>query len=234
MKYLRILNFECNIQGVVKNFQKETIFLDDKVPLMNAMPISVETILKKNNNNKADEKILGRSVITLSGSCKMSECSLGNMVTDAMCYYSTKKRKTGNTWTRYPIAIVCGEFFRTDMPTRITRTSIRTALQHDRVSFLTITGEQLEHLLIKKMKLGNLTQISGVHFYYCRDEGDVRTFVTVRCTRCREPMYKRLEHRKTYRVMMNYNLAYIYFYGKHENKGPAIQGNLTLQQPISG
>ena len=81
-------------------------------------PRTVEDIKEWERAFRGDPLQLGKSQVLLDGnegSCRLMECSIGNLVTDAMVMGSMTPA-TDDKWTEAPIALVNAGSIRASMP----------------------------------------------------------------------------------------------------------------------
>lgn len=166
---------------------------------------------------KVSEIAIGNISVILDGRfCRLNECNIGNLITDAMVHkYASEYRGVG--WTDAPIAIIQGGGIRAsvahvNLPTTLTKGELLTVMPFDgNMVKVTINGsnilKMLEHAVASYFPLrapGQFLQVSGLRVEYDlhNPSGKRVRNVFVRCGKCGLPMYTTLNTSSIYNILM--------------------------------
>ncbi|KPJ15628.1 Protein 5NUC [Papilio machaon] len=176
-KYLGKLRIVFNSSGDIISFNGNPILLDNSIP----QDADILEIVNKYRKNvaKLTEVVVGKVSVVLDGqSCRLMECNMGNLITDAMVYKYASEYD-GKGWTDAPIAIIQGGGIRasiahTNLPTNITKGDLLIVMPFDgNMVKLSINGsniwKMLEHSVAGYLPLrspGEFLQFSGLKVEY--------------------------------------------------------------------
>lgn len=217
-KYLGKLELTFDSYGEILNYSGSPILLDHTIP-------QDQSLLKIINHYSAEvtritDEVVGSSIVILDGThCRIRECNIGNLITDAMVEYYVKYYKENNC-TNAPIAIIQSGRIRTSiahsgLPIPLTRGDWISVLPFSgNLVVLTINGsvllEALEHT-VKSWRIldapGQFLQVSGMEILYdlAKPPGSRVAKALARCSTCNK--LEIIKKNGEYRVMMP---AFIY------------------------
>lgn len=97
------LLLQVDANGAILSFAGQPILLNDTIP---RDPDVLDLLEKYRPTVSAyQERVIGNSRVFLNGTCKFSECNLGNMLADSMVHANVK-RYYGPNWTDASIAFL--------------------------------------------------------------------------------------------------------------------------------
>lgn len=149
----------------------------------------------------------------LNGTCRFSECNLGNFIADSMVR-SHASRYKGPNWTDASIAFIQGGGIRSSCPAGdITVFDLTTILPFEsKIMVISVTGNELLLALERSverysLEIGNgeFLQMSGIHVTYnlSKPSGSRVELVQTLCTECEVPRFYDLDISKTYKVIIS-------------------------------
>lgn len=220
-KYLGKLHLVFNSEGeIIKIIDGNPVLLDNTIP----QDPEVLQIINRYRDDvlKISEEFIGITLVILdSRRCRLEECNIGNLITDAMIdQYASQY--SGDNWTDTAIAFIQGGGIRTSIahvnkPANITKGELLAVMPFEgKTVKIKMTGEDLlkmlEHSVAKYFRErppGQFLQMSGLKVTYDlkNDPGSRVVDVQVRCSNCDIPSYSRLENDKEYNVLMPNFLA---------------------------
>lgn len=219
-KYLGKLYMVFNASGEIISYDGNPILLDNTVP----QDPEVLAIIEKYRDavNQVSEVVVGNTSIVLDMlSCKVKECNLGNLITDAMIYkYATEYH--GEGWTDAPMAVLQRGGIRSsiahiNLPAAVTMGDLLTVLPFDgHMVKLTVNGshiwKMLEHSVARYKPTkapGEFLQLSGIKVIYdLKKRPGMRVVkVTLRCGMCEVPEYRVLNRSQEYKILTTSFLA---------------------------
>lgn len=213
-KYLGKLYLTFNSEGEIVNYNGNPLLLDKSIP----QDAEVLAIVDKYSSEvtKTSEVVLGTTSIKIDGSsCRLKECNMGNLITDAMVHKYASEYK-GQGWTDAPIAIIQGGGIRSsiahiNLPANITRGDLLTVMPFDgSMTKITINGtnifKMLEHAVARYntiRPLGQFLQLSGlkVEYDFNRSPGMRVVKADARCGMCEVPEYFPVNRTKSYKIL---------------------------------
>lgn len=213
-KYLGKLHLTFNPDGEIVKYSGNPVLLNRSIP----QDPEVLAIVNKYSGEvaKTSEVVLGKTSIKLDGSsCRLKECNMGNLITDAMVHKYAAEYK-GQGWTDAPIAIIQGGGIRSSiahikLPANITRGDLLTVMPFDgSMTKITINGtnifKMLEHAVAKYntiRPLGQFLQFSGLNVEYDlnRSPGMRVVKAYARCGMCKVPEYFPVNETKSYNIL---------------------------------
>lgn len=180
--------------------------------------------------SKVSEKV-GQTKVFLEGSwreCRLGECAMGNVVTDAYVHgFIALSKWNGNQtgWTQYPIAITCGGDIRNSIDYRINDGLITLADVLSVVPF----GNSIQVVVVSGTKLksifensaakynptgdvleGRFLQVSGIRvtYDYMKPVGSRVIALRARCgSTCMVPKFEDVQEDQMYSVIVTNYLA---------------------------
>ncbi|KAJ0174737.1 hypothetical protein K1T71_009845 [Dendrolimus kikuchii] len=189
-KYLGKLRLVFNTTGEIIRFDGNPIILGNSIP----QDSEVLQIVNKYRSEvlKISEVVLGYTSVFLDGtSCRLKECNMGNLITDAMIYKYASEYK-GDGWTDSSIAIIQGGGIRAtishpNIPANVTKGDLLTVMPFDgNMARVEIDGNgiwnMLEHAVESYNRLrapGQFLQMSGLKVEYDFKNGAGRRVVKV-------------------------------------------------------
>lgn len=214
-KYLGKLHLVFNEDGEIIKMDGNPVLLDKSIPqdpdvlsIVNRYSASIK---------KVTEFVVGKTSVVLDGhSCRLLECNMGNLITDAMIHrYASEYKGVG--WTDAPIAIMQGGGIRAsivhlDKTTNVTKGDLLTVMPFDgSMVAVNVNGsivmQMLEHAVARynvKRPLAQFLQLSGINVVYdfAKKPGRRVVAVSTRCGECVLPTYAPLNKTKSYKILM--------------------------------
>lgn len=219
-KYLGKLQVRFDSEGEIISINAEPILLDASVT-QEAKALKIMTKYIGELAQKASD-IIGQTAVVLDGdSCKLEECNLGNLITDAMMYHYAL-RYEGERWTDAPVAIIPGgaigaSIAPSNRPASITRADLLAALPTEsHIVAVNMTGDillkMLEHSVASyspSNPMGELIQLSGIRVTYdlARESGSRVVNAVVRCWACFVPEFFEIDDFRYYKILMPVSMA---------------------------
>lgn len=219
-KYLGKLHITFNSDGEIISYNGNPILLDVTIP----QDSQVLKILNFYHDKvlKVTEQVIGNTLVFINGNtCRIKECNMGNLITDAMIYkYASTYR--GHGWTDAPIAVILSGGIRSSfrergLPSNITIGDLLLVMPFDGVLVkVAISGDailrMLEHSVHAYNPLypsGQLLQMSGMRVKYDLTQPPKKRVVNVslRCGKCLYPEYFTLNKTEEYNILMPAFLA---------------------------
>ncbi|XP_049775819.1 protein 5NUC-like [Schistocerca cancellata] len=217
-KYLGNLTVVFDQNGELKSFTGNPVLLNSSVEEDSEILKALEEWRAEVDNST--KEIIGKTRVLLDGAaehCRLFECNLGNLVTDAMVYTNAKSYH-GNGWTNAPIALFNGGGIRSSIDTssdgNVTKEDILTTLPFQNTLFFEkINGSQLLAALengvyyyeeVTTRGIGSFPQLSGLKVTYNikKPAGARVQEVLVLCGECRVPTYSPLIESDIYGVII--------------------------------
>ncbi|CAG9788627.1 unnamed protein product [Diatraea saccharalis] len=214
-KYLGKLHLIFNSDGELVSYNGNPILLDNNIPqdpdvLQIVDRYSVDIL-------KVTGVVIGKISVVLEGnSCRLRECNLGNLISDAMVFkYASEYNGPG--WTDAPVSIIQGGGIRasivnSNLPANVTKGELLHVMPFDgNMVVVSLNGsviwEMLEHSVAKyneKRPPGQFLQFSGLKVEYDFSKPPSRRVVKVliRCGLCTIPKYYSLNKFKSYNILM--------------------------------
>lgn len=214
-KYLGKLHITFNADGEIISFNGNPILLDKTIPQERDVLRLVNYYHE--NVRKITEEVIGITSVFVDGhTCRVKECNMGNLITDAMIYmYASIYR--GHGWTDAPIAVIHSggirtSFKRHDLPNNITKGDILQVMPFDGVIVkVTMNGnailKMLEYSVHNYKPLyakGMFLQVSGMRVIFDLKEPPNKRVkkVSLRCGNCLYPEFFALNQTKIYNILM--------------------------------
>ncbi|XP_071112387.1 snake venom 5'-nucleotidase-like [Haliotis cracherodii] len=213
-KYLGALEVTFDPEGVITSWGGNPVLLDNNTA-QDEMTLELMQPYKEGVANESGT-VVARSQVLLDGgksSCRLKECSLGNLITDAMVHQNLK-HSDSLEWSHVAIAFMHGGGIRASIPPGdVTMGDLQTVLPYrNTVDIVELRGkhvrETLEFTASKWVNTGRLfwgfLQVSGMKIVYDMQMpvGQRVIEVKVRCTNCSVPNYVDLEDTEVYKILM--------------------------------
>ncbi|XP_034651381.1 protein 5NUC [Drosophila subobscura] len=214
-KYLGKIHVQFDAEGNLIEFDGAPILLNASVTQEQDLLDLLEVY--RPNVTAVENSIVGYTKVYLEGGgvCRLRECNLGNLVTDAMIYARVLEDQGGEYWTDAPIALMQGGGIRApiekDAAGNITGSDLLAVLPFQNDLFITrLTGKTLlaalEHSATVRThdSNGGFLQMSGlqVEYNYNNDEGHRLVSAQALCATCIVPKYSRVNESANYFVIV--------------------------------
>jgi 2',3'-cyclic-nucleotide 2'-phosphodiesterase (5'-nucleotidase family) len=165
----------------------------------------------------ADE-VIGLSRVHLDGNCGVSECNLGNFITDSFVDWNAQRYESDDAWTDAALAIIENNSIKDSFEKSddLTNESVDSCLAGEKIVIVEVTGavlkEALEHSMrnfVKDVSINEFLQVSGMNVVYnvSRSSGDRVISVQLLCASCTVPALEDLDTTKNYKILMQESLA---------------------------
>lgn len=214
-KYLGKLHIVFDSDGEIITSDGNPIILDNSIPQEPAVLAIVNRY--RASMEQITEQVVGTTSVILDGqTCRLRECSMGNLIADAMVHkYASGYRGFG--WSDAPVAIIQGGGVRASIahiesPANITKGDLLRVMPFDgNIVKVTINGsdvwKMLEHSVWRYNPTrapGQFLQMSGmkVQYDFRHPSGKRVTKVHMRCGECLNPEYSVLNKSKEYKILM--------------------------------
>lgn len=216
-KYMGKLHVVFNSKGEIVHYDGTPILLNQKVP---RDPELLQLVQKyRDNVNIVSNEVVGKSMVLLNGEeCRVRECNLGNLINDAMLFYTII---FGNSSPKIAITQggrIRGSIFRPDTPPfNVTRGDLIAVLPFsDTLTILTMNGttllQALEHSVEDWQALnapGQFIQFSGmrVKFDLAKPRGSRVIEAKAICSNCGDTNMIDIREEYEYKVLTSTFLA---------------------------
>ncbi|VVC93230.1 unnamed protein product [Leptidea sinapis] len=215
-KYLGQLKIVFDSNGEIIGFNGNPILLNNSIP---RDPDVVKIVEKyRENVMKVSEISVGSTAVLLDGSsCRLRECNMGNLITDALVYkYASDYQGVG--WTDAPIAVMQGGGIRATInhvndESDITQGDLLTVMPFDdRAVKVAMSGsdirKMLEHSVAEYNVIrapGQFLQFSGmkVEYDFQKKSGERVLRAQILCGDCILPEYSMLNDSAVYNILIN-------------------------------
>ncbi|KAK3608408.1 hypothetical protein CHS0354_035408 [Potamilus streckersoni] len=212
-KYLGRIDITFNSKGEAVNWTGNPILLNNSVEQDNATLQEVQQMAQPLKELK--NKIIGTTAVHLDGdrmSCRLRECNLGNLITDAIIEFHLDKRNDNETWGAAAMAIWNGGGIRGSIKRgKVSLGDVYTVLPFANiVDKITISGFYLRQTLEQsianydpKSPAGGFLQMSGIRVLYNlqKPKGSRVVSAYVRCHKCEHLEYSSLDNNTIYSVL---------------------------------
>ncbi|KAL3272474.1 hypothetical protein HHI36_013954 [Cryptolaemus montrouzieri] len=213
--YLGRLNVTFNKDGELIHFAGQPEYISSDIP----QDQDILDILERYRPavDAVNQEMVGTSSVYLDGNCRLIECNFGNMITDAMIYYSAFNSKNDSgSWANAPIAIFNAGNVRNSINVtytrgHITKGELLAALPFDNVLVsVDLKGsvflEALEHTVENyenNFISAQFLQVSGLRIVFdvSKERGHRVVSVKVRCSNCSIPTYNPLDLDAYYTIL---------------------------------
>ncbi|CAB3253193.1 unnamed protein product [Arctia plantaginis] len=212
-KYMGKLHLIFDPQGEIITCDGLPILLDQQIP---RDPELLQTINKyKKDVDRINNEVVGQSLVFLNGLCRLRECNIGDIITDAMLNFT--REKYHKQYPNVNIAVVHGGRIRTSIthsgsPFTLTRGDWITALPFSTtLSIITMNGtilkQSLEHSVSTWRTVdstGQFQQISGMEVVYdlARPVGSRVVIAKAVCSNCSIDTKVEIKDDSEYKVLM--------------------------------
>ncbi|KAH8254825.1 hypothetical protein KR032_012426, partial [Drosophila birchii] len=214
-KYLGKIHVQFDAEGNLIEFDGAPILLNASV----AQEQDLLDLLAEYRPGleELENTILGYTKVFLEGGniCRMRECNLGNMITDAMIYSRVVDDEGGDFWTDASIALLQGGAIRASVEKgndgAINGATLLTVLPFENnLYILRISGKKLlaalEHSAGVRLldSNGGFLQMSGlrVEYNYNNDAGKRVVSAQALCSNCSVPTYRNVIETELYLVIL--------------------------------
>ncbi|KAK3749568.1 hypothetical protein QZH41_019711 [Actinostola sp. cb2023] len=215
--YLGRLDVEFDSQGKVTKWSGQPILLDNSVAKDTSAQRQVTVM--KGEVDKVSQMKLGRSLVYLNADqvhCRLNECNLGNLVTDAMVFHYANQTAQSVQWTKASIALQSSGSIMASIGVSpeefITYGHMFNSLPYgNTIDLVEMRGVDLKNVLEHSVSAydtknprGSFLQVSGLRVQYNinKPSGQRVTSVQTLCTQCREPIYQPLNNTAVYNVIL--------------------------------
>ncbi|KAH8325190.1 hypothetical protein KR074_009324 [Drosophila pseudoananassae] len=214
-KYLGKIHVQFDAAGNLIEFDGAPILLNASV----AQDQELLNLLEEYRPGveELEKTVYGYTKVFLEGGniCRMRECNLGNLITDAMIFSRVLENKGGEYWTDAAIAFMQGGGIRASIEKgsngTITGSSLLTVLPFDNDLFVTrILGSTLiaalEHSAVvwHQDSNGGFLQMSGLKTVYNFNNAVGKRVVSAQalCADCAVPAYKNVNETAFYNIII--------------------------------
>ncbi|KAJ2945529.1 hypothetical protein O0L34_g346 [Tuta absoluta] len=222
-KYLGKLHLVFDSDGEIVSFDGNPVLLDKSVP----QDPDVLSIVNRYKDGvmQISNVVVGNTSVVLDGiGCRLNECNLGNLITDAMVQKRAIMYKGNNTsgWTDAPISIIQAGGIRTSIshikrPANITKGDLLIVLPFEgQTVMVEVNGTTIFKMLERSVEnyrtnrpVAPFLQFSGLHVEYnLYNKPGLRVVKALaRCGTCDIPEYSMINRTATYRILMPSFLA---------------------------
>lgn len=215
-KYLGNIQLEFADNGTLISYSGNPILLDSTIQQDKSILQELES-WKRGLHNLTHEQI-GKTLVALDGhSCRLKECNLGNLATDAFIYVNLKEH-SGPGWTDAPVAMLQGGGIRSTVDYEmsegnLTVGEIMTAFPFENIVLkVEMPGQVMWDALERSVSRydrdgvqprGEFLQVSGLRVIYDTGAkiGSRVKSVLVRCGNCSVPKYRKVDLASNYTVI---------------------------------
>ncbi|KAH8309373.1 hypothetical protein KR059_008760 [Drosophila kikkawai] len=214
-KYLGKIHVQFDAEGNLIEFDGAPILLNASV----AQEQDLLDLLAEYRPGleELENTILGYTKVFLEGGniCRMRECNLGNMITDAMIYTRVVEDQGGDYWTDASIALIQGGAIRASVEKEndgaINGATLLTVLPFENNLYIVrVSGKKLlaalEHSASVRLldSNGGFLQMSGlrVEYNYNNEAGKRVVSAQALCSNCSVPAYQNVNETQLYLVIL--------------------------------
>lgn len=203
-----VLSIQFDENGNLVRWYGKPILLDSNIPrdpeVLRLLDEYQSTV------NAISKQIIGNTKTFLDPDCRLNECNLGNLVTDALIY-NRAKQYNGPYWTDASIAIVNGGGIRGTVPIgNISKYDLLSIIPFENpLLVLNVTGHVLrfafETSVLEYGYGGEFLQVSGLRIVYnvMNKPGQRVESIEVLCQKCQIPKYEKLDINKEYGIIVD-------------------------------
>lgn len=214
-KYLGYLNLTFDSNGIVTKYSGNPILLDGTIQEDSQMLQDVSGW--RGPVDALSAKSIGYSKVLLDGertSCRLVECNLGNLVTDAMIDYHINYSHPENQWAPAAIALWNGGGIRASIEKGVVSAgeAISALPFGNEIDLVKVSGKNLRDQLEisvreydRKEPNGRFLQMSGLRVVYNLQNPVGKRVVSVeaRCLECDIPKYSLLRDDEDYKIFIS-------------------------------
>eukprot|EP00112_Aurelia_sp_Birch-Aquarium-sp1_P017214 Seg397.28 transcript_id=Seg397.28/GoldUCD/mRNA.D3Y31 product=5'-nucleotidase protein_id=Seg397.28/GoldUCD/D3Y31 len=221
-KYLGNLSITFDTNGDISNWHGNPILLDHTVS--KDSEIVADVVKMKGPVDAVAKQKIGQTLVNLDGersSCRLGECILGNLVTDAAVFQVASKNMATNVWTSASVALWTANSIMASIYKNKTEfiqyEDIKNSFPYENnLDIVDLPGSVLMEVLEKsasffdeKKPSGSFLQMSGLHVTYdiSNAVNNRVIHVEVRCANCRIPKFEKLDKSKVYKVIVSSYMA---------------------------
>lgn len=214
-KYLGYLNLTFDASGVVTQYSGNPILLDTSIE---EDPDMLQYIAEwRKPVDALAQQVIGFSKVLLDGereSCRLKECNLGNMITDAIIDHHQNFTHPEDQWAPSAIALWNGGGIRSSINKGVVdRGEAMTVMPFgNEIDLVTVSGSNLRAQLEISVQdydpveqHGRFLQMSGLRVVYNLQMPPGQRVVSaeVRCLKCDIPSYSPLSDREDYVIFVS-------------------------------
>ncbi|XP_013418346.1 5'-nucleotidase-like, partial [Lingula anatina] len=236
-KYLGYLQVTFDDAGELTSWNGNPILLDESV--LQDSGILTEMQPWKQPVIELGQTKIGTTLVELNDviSCRRNECSLGNLIADAIVYKYLKSND-GTRWTNASIGMWNSGAMREpiDIGDILVSNVLRTIPFENAVDIVRINGSTLwavmEHSVsLQESNTGRFLQVSGLRVVYdlSKPVGSRVASIDVRCADCTVPEFQPLVQTKSYDVVTS---TYILEGGDEDLDADVVMSYITQYSPI--
>lgn len=218
-KYLGYLKLTFDNNGVVTQYSGNPILLNTSIE---EHPQMLQYVNEWRKPVEEESKVVvGYTKVVLDGereSCRLKECNLGNMITDAIIDYHINYTHPDNQWAPAAIALWNGGGVRASIDKGVvTRGEVMAVMPFgNEIDLITVTGANLRAQLELSVRdwdeeeqHGRFLQMSGIHVIYNLQNapGQRVVSVDVRCLKCDIPTFYPLKDNDEYKLFISTFMA---------------------------
>ncbi|XP_044758873.1 protein 5NUC-like [Coccinella septempunctata] len=213
--YLGRLNVTFDENGDLIEFGGQPEYLSSNIPQAEDVLELLEKF--RPEVDKTNQEVVGKSSVFLDGMCRTRECNFGNLITDAMVYYSAFHNQMDDIWTNASIALYNSGNLRNSINVTYTEGNITKGELLAAIPFKnelvtvdlkgSVILEALEHTVenyANNFISAQFLQVSGLRVVYDlgKPKGRRVASVKVRCSNCTIPNYENLNVDADYSVLL--------------------------------
>ncbi|XP_034952449.1 apyrase-like [Chelonus insularis] len=213
-KYLGNMTVWFDEKGEVQEWEGNPILLDESIEEDPEMLKALEPW--KAQVDEIGKKVIGRSKVELKRDCRVGECNIGNMITDAMVDFYVNRPENESFWTYAAIAVTNGGGVRSSIDNlsgNITYGDLIMSTPFENTwDVVELKGSDIRQTLEISVALTTQSKWNGYSFliwsglkvvYDMSKEPYSRVVdVKVKCRKCDIPMYENLKDNEWYRVIV--------------------------------
>ncbi|KAL0821636.1 hypothetical protein ABMA28_005077 [Loxostege sticticalis] len=216
-KYMGRLHLVFDSNGEIDKYDGTPLLLDHEIP--NDEELSKTIDRYRVEVDKINNEFVGDSLVALDGKCRLVECNMGNLLTDAILNYTAKYYPE---FSDVKIAVIQGGRIRTSIdrvekPMKILRGDLMTVLPFsDTLSIVTMNGTVLKQTLEHSVSTwrvidstGQFLQMSGMQVTYDLGKPGGSRVVDAKaiCSQCGDPYLSEVRDEYEYKMFMPSFLA---------------------------
>ncbi|RUS88273.1 hypothetical protein EGW08_003975, partial [Elysia chlorotica] len=219
-KYLGSLHVTFDSDGKVTNYSGNPILLDASVPKDDKMERVVQSLVPE--IRAIESQPVGSSHVFLEGDfhvCRVQECNLGNLVTDAMLEQNLR-HSDSRYWSDVSIAMMNSGGIRSsiDKGSITVGDAIKVHPFRDTVDIVELRGATVLKILEHGASMwsdqldrlfGGFMQVAGMRIVYdmTQAKGSRVVDVQMMCSKCDIPQFEPLNEKEVYQIVMNNYLS---------------------------
>lgn len=212
-KYMGKLHLIFDSQGEIIACDGLPILLDQQIPRDPELLQIIQNY--KKDMDRINNEVVGQSLVSLNGSCRLRECNIGNLITDAMLNFT--REKYYQQYEDVNIAIITGGIIRSsimhaDSPFTLTRSHWINVLPFlNTLCIVTMNGSTLKQSLEHSVSTwrivdstGQFQQFSGIEVTYdlAKPVGSRVVAAKAVCSTCNRDTKLDIKDDDEYKVVM--------------------------------